>query len=246
VLRRTWRTAAGATLRSLRFASLARPGVVGLRAEGPPGVLGAGPALLAPGNGVGFEEGRRGEIVWARTRSAGGGGITAAARQATSDAGPRTVERLAVYLADPDNAPTPEAALERLGTVEAAGFDRLLAEHRAAWAARWADAEVAIGGDPDAERAVRFALFHLLASVAAGGEAAVGARGLTGPVYAGHVFWDAEVFVLPVLAAVHPPAARAMLEYRIRRLPAARPSRASGTGRSTTPPPGRGSSWPAT
>jgi trehalose/maltose hydrolase-like predicted phosphorylase len=58
--------------------------------------------------------------------------------------------------------------------------------------------------------------------VADRGEAAVGARGLTGPVYAGHVFWDADVFVLPVLAAVHPPAARAMLEYRIRRLEPAR------------------------
>ena len=79
-----------------------------------------------------------------------------------------------------------------------------------------------IEGDPDAELAVRFALFHLLASAAADGEAAVGARGLTGPVYAGHVFWDADVFVLPVLAAVHPPAARAMLEYRIRRLAPAR------------------------
>jgi trehalose/maltose hydrolase-like predicted phosphorylase len=221
VLRRTWRTGDGATLRSLRFASLARPGVVGLRAEGPPGVLCAGPALLAPGNGVGFEEGRRGDIVWARTRSAGGGGITAAACQRTRDDRSR-VERLAVFLADPDSAPAPAAAVERLRTVEVVGFDRLLAEHRAAWAARWADAEVAIAGDPDAERAVRFALFHLLASAAAGGEAAVGARGLTGPVYAGHVFWDADVFVLPVLAAVHPPAARAMLEYRIRRLPAAR------------------------
>jgi trehalose/maltose hydrolase-like predicted phosphorylase len=35
------------------------------------------------------------------------------------------------------------------------------------------------------------------------------------------VFWDADVFVLPFLAATHPPAARAMIEYRVRRLPAA-------------------------
>ncbi|HSO54875.1 MAG TPA: glycosyl hydrolase family 65 protein, partial [Actinomycetes bacterium] len=88
--------------------------------------------------------------------------------------------------------------------------------------ARWADAEVAIDGDPAAELAVRFALFHLLASAAGDGEAAVGARGLTGPVYAGHVFWDADVFVLPALAALHPEAARAMVEYRIRRLEPAR------------------------
>ncbi|HET9560432.1 MAG TPA: glycoside hydrolase family 65 protein, partial [Actinomycetota bacterium] len=149
VLRRTWRTRAGA-LRSLRFASLARPGVVGLRAEGPADALGAGPALLAPGDGTTFEEGRHGDVDWARTRSAGGGGITAAACQGTIDGDrSRLVERLAVYLADPDRAPAPEAAVERLAAVEAVGFDGLLAEHRAAWAARWADAEAAIDGDPD-------------------------------------------------------------------------------------------------
>ena len=60
-----------------------------------------------------------------------------------------------------------------------------------------------------------------MASVGDHGEAAVGARGLSGPAYRGHVFWDSDVFVLPFLAATHPPAARAMLEYRIRRLPAA-------------------------
>ena len=36
------------------------------------------------------------------------------------------------------------------------------------------------------------------------------------------MFWDADIFVLPALAAIRPAAARAMLEYRIRRLPAAR------------------------
>ena len=215
-------------LRSLRFASLVRPGVAGLRADGPAGALGAGPALLAPGGGVDFEQGRHGDVVWAQTRAAGGGGITAAACQRTSGGG-RAVERLVAYLADPDQAPPPEAAAERLREAETIGFERLLAEHRAAWAARWADAEVAVHGDPDAELAVRFALFHLLASAAGEGEAAVGARGLTGPVYAGHVFWDADVFVLPVLAAVHPGAARAMLEYRIRRLgPARRLAAAQG------------------
>ena len=168
VLRRTWRTRDGAILRSLRFVSLAHPGVVGLRAEGPANILRAGPALLAPGDGIDFQEGRRGDICWARTRSAGGGGITAAACQRTADNDrSRVVERLAVYLAEPDSTPPPDAAVAQLGTVERVGFDRLLAEHRAAWAARWADAEVTIQGDPDAELAVRFALFHLLASAAA-------------------------------------------------------------------------------
>jgi len=52
-------------------------------------------------------------------------------------------------------------------------------------------------------------------------EAALGARGLSGDGYRGHVFWDSDVFVLPFLAATCAPAARAMLQYRIGRMEAA-------------------------
>jgi trehalose/maltose hydrolase-like predicted phosphorylase len=76
---------------------------------------------------------------------------------------------------------------------------------------------------------VRLALFHLIGCAGDAGEAAVGARGLSGRGYRGHVFWDSDVFVLPFLAATHPAAARAILEYRVRRLPAAQAAaRAAG------------------
>ena len=92
---------------------------------------------------------------------------------------------------------------------------------------RWADAEVTIEGDPDAELAVRFALFHLLASAAADGEAAVGARGLTGPATAATSSGTPTCSCCRCWPPSHPPAARAMLEYRIRRLrrPGARAAR---------------------
>ena len=129
---------------------------------------------------------------------------------------PGRVDRLAAYAADE------RAAGAALAAAEDTGFEHLLVEHRAAWARRWATADVVVEGDPDLQLAIRFALFHLMASVAEDGEAAVGARGLSGRGYRGHVFWDSDVFVLPFLAATHPPSARAMLEYRIRRLNAAR------------------------
>lgn len=219
-----WRELAGpwGVLRTLRFASLARPGVVGLRAQGPPDALCAGPALRPPAAAVAFKQGCVDGVVWAQSRARSGGGITAAAWQREDGGESRMVERLAAYLADPKRMPPPAAAIARLRSARQAGFDRLLDEHRRVWAERWAAASVAIEGDPEVELALRFALFHLLSSVADTGEAAVGARGLSGPAYAGHVFWDADVFVLPVLAAVHPGAARAMLEYRVRRLPPAR------------------------
>ena len=130
--------------------------------------------------------------------------------------GDHRLERLAAY------GPDARSARRALGAARQAGFETLFAEHREAWARRWETADVVIEGDPELQRAVRFTLFHLMASVADEGEAAVGARGLSGPAYRGHVFWDSDVFVLPFLAATHPPAARAMLEYRVRRLDAAR------------------------
>jgi trehalose/maltose hydrolase-like predicted phosphorylase len=124
-------------------------------------------------------------------------------------------ERVAAYNVDA------AAAAAALTVAEHAGFERLLGEHRRTWARRWDEADVVIEGDADLHHAVRLALFHLMGSVDDTGEAAVGARGLTGVGYRGHVLWDSDVFVLPFLAATHPQAARAMLEYRVKRLPAA-------------------------
>ena len=164
----------------------------------------------------------REEVCLARTGRIGGEiAVAARDRVATADRR-RMVERLVAWVGAPTAEASFDDACRRLAEVDAVGFDTLLSEHREAWACRWADAEVVIEGDAEAELASRFAVFHLLAAAADTGEAAVGARGLTGEAYAGHVFWDAEVFVLPALAAIRPAAARAMLEYRIRRLPAAR------------------------
>jgi hypothetical protein len=40
------------------------------------------------------------------------------------------------------------------------------------------------------------------------------AKGLTGPGYDGHTFWDTEAFVLPMLTYTIPPAAREVLRWR--------------------------------
>ncbi|GAA4397163.1 hypothetical protein GCM10023168_01860 [Fodinibacter luteus] len=218
-------------LRTVRFATLARPGGAVLRAEGPVDWLHAGAPLLPPATDGTFERFQRDGRSTARTRAEVGGSIAAAAaqRELASD-GCRVVERLAFLRADPDGALTLDAASEGLGELQEVGFEGLLAEQRSAWARRWDDAFVAIDGDPDLTLAVRFCLFHLMGSVPTQDEAAAGARGVTGPAYRGHVFWDADVFMLPFFAATCPAAARAMLEYRVRRLDAAR-SRAAEHGR---------------
>jgi len=210
-------------VRSVRFASLARPGCFGLRAEGPVDLVRPGSALVPPpGDGL-FSRSQRGVRSTAEARGEAGGAIAAATNQREADAhGYRTVERLACFVADPDGADCRDQARSGLEEVERLGFPELLAEHRAAWAARWRDADISIAGDEELARAIRFSLFQLIACVPTEGEAAIGPRGVAGPSYRGHVMWDADVFVLPFMAATCPSAARAMLEYRIRRLEPAR------------------------
>ena len=222
----TRRGPAGSGLRSMRFISAASPHAMALRAEALSGHITPGDPLQRP---PGIQEFEREETLGthlAQTGDGGAGVAVAAQQRVTMVDGHQVVERLAAWAAAPFGLHGSQLARKYLEQAEALGFDTLLAEHRCAWAQAWEDAEVVIEGDHDNvaqdQLAARFAVFHLLAAAAGSGEAAVGARGLTGPAYAGHVFWDADVFVLPVLAAIQPASARAMLEYRIRRLPAAR------------------------
>ncbi|MEU5694944.1 glycosyl hydrolase family 65 protein [Actinosynnema sp. NPDC020468] len=94
------------------------------------------------------------------------------------------------------------------------GFTGLLDEQRRFLDDFWAAADVEVDGDPELQQAVRFALFHLLQAGARGETRAIAGKGLTGPGYDGHAFWDTEVFVLPVLTYTVPDAARDALRWR--------------------------------
>lgn len=99
----------------------------------------------------------------------------------------------------------------------------LLSSHVAAWAERWAASDIIIEGDDEAQVALRFAMYHLISSAdPTRSDVSIGARGLTGDAYLGHVFWDTDIFALPFYIFTWPDAARALLRYRYRTLPAAR------------------------
>jgi alpha,alpha-trehalose phosphorylase len=68
---------------------------------------------------------------------------------------------------------------------------------------------------------VRFGLFHILQAGARAEGRAIAAKGLTGPGYDGHAFWDTETFVLPVLTYTAPDAAAHALRWRHSTLPLA-------------------------
>jgi alpha,alpha-trehalose phosphorylase len=101
------------------------------------------------------------------------------------------------------------------------GWDGLLADQRAFLDDFWDRADVEIDGDTEVQQAVRFGLFHVLQAGARGENRAIPAKGLTGPGYDGHAFWDTEAFVLPVLTLTAPAAAASALRWRQHILPAA-------------------------
>jgi len=103
-----------------------------------------------------------------------------------------------------------------------AGWDGLVRDQRRYLDAFWEAADVEVEGDEVIQQAVRFALFHVLQAGARTEQRAIGAKGLTGPGYDGHAFWDTEGFVLPLLSLTVPDAAADALRWRASILPAAR------------------------
>jgi alpha,alpha-trehalose phosphorylase len=94
------------------------------------------------------------------------------------------------------------------------GWEGLLAGQRAYLDDFWDRADVELDGDAELQQAVRFALFHALQAGARGERRAIAAKGLTGPGYNGHAFWDTETFVLPLLTYTIPDAAGDALRWR--------------------------------
>ncbi|MBV9195197.1 MAG: glycoside hydrolase family 65 protein [Solirubrobacterales bacterium] len=103
-----------------------------------------------------------------------------------------------------------------------AGWQGLVDEQRAYLERFWERADVEIDGDEELQQAIRFSMFHVLQAGARGEQRAIAAKGLTGPGYDGHAFWDTETFVLPMLTYTAPRAVGDALRWRHRTLPLAR------------------------
>jgi trehalose/maltose hydrolase-like predicted phosphorylase len=94
------------------------------------------------------------------------------------------------------------------------GWEGLVRSQRAYLDEFWDAADVEVDGDPIVQQAVRFGLFHILQAGARAERRALPAKGLTGPGYDGHAFWDTEGFVLTTLTYTVPQAAADALRWR--------------------------------
>jgi len=137
----------------------------------------------------------------------------------TADLVPGTPLRLVKFVAYGwSSQRSPPAIVDQvaaaLAEAQHTGWDGLLAEQRAYLDDFWDRADVEIDGDAELQQALRFGLFHTLQAGARAEGRAIAAKGLTGPGYAGHAFWDTETFVLPILTYTVPHAARDALWWR--------------------------------
>jgi alpha,alpha-trehalose phosphorylase len=101
-----------------------------------------------------------------------------------------------------------------LAAARLTGWDGLVAEQRAYLDDFWDHGDVELEGDAEVQQAVRVAMFHILQAGARAEQRPIPSKGLTGPGYDGHTFWDTETFVLPVLTYTKPEAARDALTWR--------------------------------
>jgi alpha,alpha-trehalose phosphorylase len=108
-----------------------------------------------------------------------------------------------------------------LSAAKQSGWDGLVADQREYLDDFWDRADVEVDGDAEVQQAVRFALFHVLQAGARAETRAIPAKGLTGPGYDGHAFWDTETYVLPLLSVTTPDAAANALRWRHSTLPMA-------------------------
>ena len=177
-----------------------------------------------------------------RHRVAGGGDVAfdtelAGDRAATRmrlDAAPGETITLTKFVAYHSSSQVPETSgdvsIEELAArchstlddAEAAGWERALAEQQA-WLDRfWARTDIAVDGDDTAQQAIRWNLFQMAQASAQIGGRGIAAKALTASGYDGHYFWDAEVYMVPMLAYTNPDAARDLLQFRHRTLHTAR------------------------
>lgn len=130
-----------------------------------------------------------------------------------------------VTLADQgENGITTEERKQMLTAALKKGYDVLWAEQQMKMKEFWDVTRIHVDGMSEAEEAaVCFAQYHILGMTPwHTNESSIAAKGLTGEGYKGHVFWDTEIFLFPMLLYGYPEEAKRLLEFRYRGLDGAR------------------------
>jgi maltose phosphorylase len=100
------------------------------------------------------------------------------------------------------------------------GYDKLIEDHKNAWADKWKGSDIIIEGDVAAQQGIRFNIFQLNQTYTGQDERLnIGPKGFTGEKYGGSTYWDTEAYCIPFyLATAEEKVSKNLLKYRYKHL----------------------------
>ncbi len=129
--------------------------------------------------------------------------------------------KYAVLLPSPDGGNLLGEAAAKARELASRGYRALYEDHAAAWRELW-KSDIVVENDPRLQTVIHSMLFYLLSSARGDSPFSIPPMGLSSADYYGHVFWDADTYMFPVLLLLHPEMAKSMIMFRYRTLEAAR------------------------
>ncbi|MBO0995726.1 glycoside hydrolase family 65 protein [Bacillus sp. SD088] len=123
----------------------------------------------------------------------------------------------------PEKLTIEAVGLEKIKQLYQDGYNQALQKSEQAWNDFWKDHRIEISSPNEMDQlSIDFAIYHIeIMTPKHNADFSIGAKGLTGEGYKGHVFWDTEIFILPFHLYTNPSIARQLLHYRYSRLPMA-------------------------
>ncbi len=119
-----------------------------------------------------------------------------------------------------------ELGFSHIGSVCTRSFCDLFEESSNRWYEKiwkYRDAVITGEGTDRDQISYRFAVYHLtIMTPVHDNRMNIGAKGMSGPGYNGHAFWDTEMYMLPYFIFTAPEEAKSLVEYRYNCLPEAK------------------------
>lgn len=98
-------------------------------------------------------------------------------------------------------------------------YEEIEKDHIDKWEEIWNISEIIIEGDDNAMEAINYSIYHLQSIAPRHTDnLSIAARGLSGQMYKGAVFWDTEMFMLDLFINTFPDVAKSLINYRINTL----------------------------
>ncbi len=101
-------------------------------------------------------------------------------------------------------------------------FDAHLQSHRARWKAIWNRADIIIDGPLNDQQSLRYSTYQIMCAMLDTSKIAIGLNALSDEGYHGLIFWDMDIYILPLITRTFPEKAKNHLLFRHAGIPAAK------------------------